>query len=90
MTRDEMKQHLEDFATSLTLMADRDAKDLIVADVLVKLKEVLNFRAEADFLEHCQSFDPREALARRELQARIRRTTGDLKPVGAASGESSR
>ena len=64
MTRDELKRHLEDFATGLTLMADCDAKDAAVAEMLRKIQE---------------------ALVRREVQARIRRTTGELafKPTGS-------
>lgn len=85
MTRDELKQHLEDFATGLTLMADCDAKDAAVAEMLRKIQEALTFRVEADLLEGLRDFDPQQALARREVQARIRRTTGELafKPTGS-------
>jgi hypothetical protein len=85
MTRDELKHHLEDFATSLTLMADCDAKDAAVAEMLRKIQEALTFRVEADMLEGLREFDPQQALVRREVQARIRRTTGELafKPTGS-------
>lgn len=78
MTRDELKQHLSDMANGLSLMADCDAKDIAVAEVLTKLREALGHRTEIEFLVHCQSFDPHEALLRREHAARVRRVTGEL------------
>ena len=78
MTRDELKNLLEDFATSLTLMADCYAKDAAVAEMLRKIQEALTFRVETDMAEQLRAFDPQEALLRREVAARIRRTTGDL------------
>src|SRR5829696_8170614 len=85
MTRDELKQHLEDFATGLTLMADCDAKDAAVAEMLHKIQEALTFRVEMDMLDELRDFNPQEALVRREVEARIRRTTGELalKPTGS-------
>ena len=86
MTRDELKRHLEDFAMSLTLMTDCDAKDAAVAEMLRKIQEALSFRVETDLLDRCRTFDPQEALLNREVAARVRRTTGDLafRAAGAA------
>jgi hypothetical protein len=84
MTRDELKRNLEEFATGLTIMADRDAKDDAVAGLLRKVREALEFRVETDLLEHTRGFDPQRALLDRERAARIRRTTGELRPVESA------
>ena len=78
MTRDELKQHLQNMANSLSLMADCDAKDIAAAEVLMKLRESLAHRTEVEFLLHCQSFDHHETLLRRERAAHVRRVTGDL------------
>lgn len=78
MTRDDLKQHLTNMANGLSLMADCDSKDIAVAEVLTKLREALGHRTEVEFLLHCQSFDPHEALLRRERAAHVRRVTGEL------------
>ena len=80
MTRSELKTHLLDLATSLSLMADRDAKDHAVADILQMLGDVLSFRTEREFAEHCRRFDSHEALARLDEESRARRKTGPLGP----------
>lgn len=78
MTREELKQHLADMANGLSIMADCDAKDIAAAEVLMKLRESLAHRTEAEFLLHCRSFDHHEALLRRERAAQVRRVTGEL------------
>ncbi len=78
MTREELKQHLSDMANGLSIMADCDAKDIAAAEVLMKLREALAHRTEVEFLMHCRSFDPHEALLRRERAAQVRRVTGEL------------
>jgi len=78
MTRDELKQHLMNMANGLSLMADSDVKDLAAAEALRALHDALASRTEVEFLAHCRTFDPHEALLRREHAAFVRRTTGQL------------
>ena len=84
MTRTEITTFLADFAASLEMMADRDAKDTAVARALRSLCDAVAHRTELEFAEHCGVFDPREVLGRLDRESRERRESGPLgRPPGS-------